>query len=107
MNYRVLKSVCLLIISRDCWHLLIWHLSRGQTRPDLNSPRYIFRGLRYWIPPDNSALNHLSRRWRMPDWKGASNFVLGLCGVVDYAEAGKGLILEGRVRRRDTTWPLS
>jgi len=43
----------------------------------------------------------------MLDWKGASNFALGLCGVVDYAGAGKGLILEGRVRRRDTTWPLS
>lgn len=32
------------------------------TRLDLNSLRYIFRGPRYWIPPDNSALNHLSRR---------------------------------------------
>jgi hypothetical protein len=42
----------------------------------------------------------------MPDWKGASNFALGLCGVVDYAGTGKGLIPEGSVRRRDTTWPL-
>lgn len=36
--------------------------------------------------------------------EGASNF-LRLHGLVDYAGAGKGLILRGRLRRRDTTWP--
>lgn len=49
-------------VFHDCWHLIIWHHSskrRGETRLDLNSLRYIFRGPRYWIPPDNSALNHL------------------------------------------------
>lgn len=103
------SRACLCSLFHDRWHRLIWHSSRREgreTRLDLNSLRYIFRGPRYWIPPDNSALNHLSRRSRMPDWKGASNFALGLCGVVDYAGDGKGLIPEGRVRRRDTTWPL-
>ncbi|KAL2730119.1 hypothetical protein V1477_015930 [Vespula maculifrons] len=54
---------------------------------DLNSPTiHICRGTCYWIPPDNFALNHLSQcRRTRSDWKGASNFVPGLGGVVDYA----------------------
>ncbi|KAF7401354.1 hypothetical protein HZH68_007174 [Vespula germanica] len=54
---------------------------------DLNSSTiHICRGTRYWIPPDNFALNHLSQcRRTRSDWKGASNFVPGLDGVVDYA----------------------
>lgn len=41
------------------YYLASFFEARGETLLDLNSLRYIFRGSRYWIPPDNSALNHL------------------------------------------------
>lgn len=47
------------------YYLASFFEARGETRLDLNSLRYIFRGPRYWIPPDNSTLNHLGAggRW--------------------------------------------
>lgn len=63
----------------------------------------VFRGV-YWIPPDNSALNHPRGCVEEGRREGSSNF-LRLHGLVDYAGTGKGLILRGRLRRRDTTWP--
>jgi len=54
----VIEYVYLFIISQlDIF--FSYSSKRRERETDLNLPRYILRGPRYWIPPDNSALNHL------------------------------------------------
>lgn len=59
----------------------------------------VFIGFLLMIPP------RIIRDRRGEGARGGPSNFLRLHGLVDYAGTGKGLILRGRLRRRDTTWP--